>query len=409
MLVFLLFFAACNGLLLNGEGGILPDASQDHRIQDIMAEIIRLQRDIADLNKQNADLNKQIATMQAKDLSIAFFTYLTNDMVNPSAGTKMSFHGVDTNIGSAYDSTTGIFTAPISGTYNFAFTASVPQNPSSHQVHIFLKKNGKNEMYIFLDYHTQFWLQRSSSTVLHLNKGDQIWMEIVSVSGQITVAGYSSAEDRYHTHFSGFLIHNTMFVVFMLCFAVSEGLLVNGDGGSIPNAALEQHIQNMMEEIVRLQRDVVELNKEIANMKAKDQSVAFFAYLENDVVSPAAGTKLVFEGTELNIANAYDAAQGIFTAPTSGTYHFAFVGSSPSESTPHGMHVYLKKNGKSEMYVFLDGNTQYWLQRSSSTVVHLTKGDRVWMEASGDSTLGGHRQSDNAYHSHFSGFLIQAD
>ncbi|XP_062607810.1 complement C1q tumor necrosis factor-related protein 4-like [Saccostrea cucullata] len=409
MLFFLLIVAACNGLLLNGDGGDLPDASLDHRIQDIMAEIIRLQRDIADLNKQNTDLNNQIATMKAKDLSVAFFAYLSNDIVHPSAGTKMTFHGLDTNIGSAYDSATGIFTAPVSGTYNFAFTASVPPNPSSHLVHIFLKKNGKKEMYIFLDYHTQFWLQRSSSTVLHLNKGDQIWMEIGSVSGQITVAGYSSAEDRYHTHFSGFLIHNTMLFIFLLCFAVCEGLLVNGDGSSVPNAAMEQHIQNMMEEIVRLQRDVVELNKEIADMKAKDQSVAFFAYLVNDLVTPAAGTKLVFGGTELNMANAYDAAQGVFTAPTSGTYHFTFVGSSPAQTTPHGLHVYLKKNGKNEMYVFLDGNTQYWLQRSSSTVVHMVKGDRVWLEAGGDSTLGGHRQSDDAYHSHFSGFLIQAD
>lgn len=176
--------------------------SLEHQMNSMMAEIIRLQRDVA-------DLNKEIASMKSKDQSVAFFSYLTNNIVNPSAGTRVTFRGVDVNTGSAYDATTGVFTAPVSGVYSFAFTASVPPETSDHDIHFVLKKNGRQEMYVFLDGHTQFWLQRSSNTVVHLEKGDTVWMEIPWVKGSNTVAGHENFEgvDQYHTHFSGFLIH----------------------------------------------------------------------------------------------------------------------------------------------------------------------------------------------------------
>lgn len=72
----------------------------------------------------------------------------------------------------------------------------------------------------------------------------------------------------------------------------------------------------------------------------------------------------------------------------------------------------MKKNGKNEMYILLDRNTNYWIQRGASSVLHLAKGDRIWMEVGNlykHVTLAGHRQSDDVYHTHFSGFLITAD
>lgn len=148
--------------------------------------------------------------MKSKDPNVAFFSYLTDNIVHPSAGTRMIFRGVDVNTGSAYDATTGVFTAPVPGVYSFAFTASVPPRTSDHRIHFVLMKNGRHEMYVFLDGHTQFWLQRSSNTVVHLNKGDTVWMEIPSATGSNTVAGHGNFNvgEQYHTHFSGFLIHS---------------------------------------------------------------------------------------------------------------------------------------------------------------------------------------------------------
>jgi hypothetical protein len=112
------------------------------------------------------------------------------------------------------------------------------------------------------------------------------------------------------------------------------------------------------------------------------------------------------------VGNAYDPLHGIFVAPVSGTYHFSFFGTSPPESQDHGIHIFLKKNGINEMYVFFDHNHQEWINHSGSVVLQMEKGDRVWFEVGqlwGVNVLAGSRASDNAHHSHISGFLIQSD
>ena len=83
-----------------------------------------------------------IAVLKAKDLSVAFFAYLTNDLINLTAETMLTFSGIRTNVGNAYDPAHGVFVAPVSGTYNFAFTGSAQPQSQDHGVHIFLKKNG---------------------------------------------------------------------------------------------------------------------------------------------------------------------------------------------------------------------------------------------------------------------------
>lgn len=147
-------------------------------------------------------------------------------------------------------------------------------------------------------------------------------------------------------------------------------------------------------------------------LNAKDLSIAFFTYLKNDLVNVTKGTTLSFSGIRTNVGNAYDPVHGIFVAPASGSYNFAFSGSAQPASQDHGLHIFLKKNGVSEMYVFFDHNSHEWIQHGGSVVLHLNKGDRVWLEVGdrwGSNILGGSRAADNAYHSHFSGFLVQAD
>lgn len=52
MLILLLLLTACDGLLLNGDGGVHSDTSVEHQINSMMAEIVQLQRDVVDLNKE---------------------------------------------------------------------------------------------------------------------------------------------------------------------------------------------------------------------------------------------------------------------------------------------------------------------------------------------------------------------
>lgn len=56
-----------------------------------------------------------IIAFSAQQQPIAFFAELSNDMVNPSSGQTVVFDQILTNVGNAYNPSTGIFTAPLPG------------------------------------------------------------------------------------------------------------------------------------------------------------------------------------------------------------------------------------------------------------------------------------------------------
>lgn len=79
---------------------------------------------------------------------------------------------VVTNLGGAYQRTTGIFTAPYRGLYSFS--CSLMSSPSNH-VHLEIVKNGKRVSTLFSAAHT--FPQSSQTIYLVLNQGDHIWMQ----------------------------------------------------------------------------------------------------------------------------------------------------------------------------------------------------------------------------------------
>ncbi len=100
--------------------------------------------------------------------------------------------------------TTGKFTAPVTGEYFFAFAGLVQFEESSTRQHcnINLYKNGgyiaqssADEISIGDQYETN-----SFQSTLHLNKGDQIWLQI-----NLKTAGAFLYGNDY-THFNGFLL-----------------------------------------------------------------------------------------------------------------------------------------------------------------------------------------------------------
>nr|XP_022294166.1 complement C1q tumor necrosis factor-related protein 3-like [Crassostrea virginica] len=202
-----------------------------------------------------------------------------------------------------------------------------------------------------------------------------------------------------------------MLLLFVFLVSV-DGYLMNNPEPVGSEETLTERVQMLMTEVLHLKNDVSDLKSQLSVLKAKDVSVAFYAYLANDLVNLTARTSLTFSGIRTNVGNAYDPAHGVFVAPVSGTYNFAFTGSAQPQSQDHGVHIFLKKNGVNELYVFFDHNDKKWIQHGSSAILHLARGDRIWLETGdiwGSNILGGSRASDNAYHSHFSGFLIQAD
>lgn len=97
-----------------------------------------------------------------------------------------------------------------------------------------------------------------------------------------------------------------------------------------------------------------------AKLNRKDQDIAFFAYLGEDLVNPNSGRIVVFDEVVTNSGNNYNPVFGTFRAPVNGTYHFHFVGTSAeTHDADHSFHLYLTKNspGQHVGYGWLDRNT----------------------------------------------------
>ncbi len=100
--------------------------------------------------------------------------------------------------------TTGKFTAPVAGKYFFSFTGLVQFSGSSTQQHcyLYLHKNGDGIARSYSDEisATVQYENLSLQSTLNLNKGDQIWLEIVYLTPGTFLYG-----DLFN-QFNGFLL-----------------------------------------------------------------------------------------------------------------------------------------------------------------------------------------------------------
>ncbi|XP_026196998.1 complement C1q tumor necrosis factor-related protein 3-like [Anabas testudineus] len=110
-----------------------------------------------------------------------------------SSDTKLVFQKVTTNIGNAYNSETGVFTAPTKGLYYISFTGSVGNSGSLNAA---VLKNGAT---MFAIYNTQpCYSADSNGMALELEEGDRMWV--------VLWKNHSIFDQSRLSTFSGFLI-----------------------------------------------------------------------------------------------------------------------------------------------------------------------------------------------------------
>jgi hypothetical protein len=143
------------------------------------------------------DIFSRISDCSNKTPIIAFRTELSKDLGTVSSNHVVIFDEVDLNLGNAYDPRHGIFTAPVNGTYLFSMALG---NPTGHSGAFFMKQNSQTIEYAIAG-HTTGWNMGGVTTVADLTVGDDVWIE-----GEGYISG-AYAHIRYHTGFSGTLIH----------------------------------------------------------------------------------------------------------------------------------------------------------------------------------------------------------
>lgn len=120
-------------------------------------------------------------------------------------GGSIPFDVANINVGNAMDISTGIFTAPVKGTYFFAFSGNAYLNPPPYEhtyLYVKLSHNGNNvgqtmtEIYDTDGYHTL-----SLDIMLNMEAGDQVWLEM-----PIAKNAHLSDGEHHTNHFVGWLV-----------------------------------------------------------------------------------------------------------------------------------------------------------------------------------------------------------
>ncbi|KAM4625832.1 complement C1q-like protein 4 [Polymixia lowei] len=137
----------------------------ERTVQDLKTEL-QLYKDKADnLEKNLAGENK-----------VAFSVALTEPVGPVSVETTLIYPSVISNVGNAYNSITGIFTAPVTGAYFFRFNAM--DNRIKVHMGVTLYKNNQKVLHDYAWNHWEDHEHVSNGVVLELSVGDVVYMRI---------------------------------------------------------------------------------------------------------------------------------------------------------------------------------------------------------------------------------------
>ena len=114
---------------------------------------------------------------------------------------------------------------------------------------------------------------------------------------------------------------------------------------------------------------------------------------------PHDGDHVKFTDINTNEGGAYNASTGEFTVPVTGTYFFANT-ATPYSTNSHSF-SYLIVDGNIINYVWV-GYVSGYNPATGHAVLHLVKGQRVWVASQGRSQFERNL-------SFFSGFLVNPD
>uniref|UniRef100_A0A8C1Z6I4 Cerebellin 7 n=1 Tax=Cyprinus carpio TaxID=7962 RepID=A0A8C1Z6I4_CYPCA len=171
---------------------------QPHIFTWIQSELAELKSTTSCLKNTLQVTEEQLEQLKRKEDKVAFAATLGNrGSVGPfNTEITLVYKDVFVNEGSAYNPTTGIFTAFVKGVYFFTFSG---HNHSSKPMGLKLLKNGQQMITIYNHPQGNRYETASNSISLTLEKGDQVYMRL----GENT---WVFDNENDHTSFCGHLL-----------------------------------------------------------------------------------------------------------------------------------------------------------------------------------------------------------
>ena len=132
---------------------------------------------------------------------VAFSARLDHALTHVGIGQVIHFETILLNEGSGYDPTTGHFTAPAPGVYQFSYFVAHNTNPPSQTWARLMAKGHVVNAAVADAMHTGIDIQGGNVGIVRLQKGDKAWIESWWQSDAVLNAGY------HFSTFSGVLIY----------------------------------------------------------------------------------------------------------------------------------------------------------------------------------------------------------
>ncbi|KAI4904175.1 hypothetical protein NFI96_004556 [Prochilodus magdalenae] len=371
----------------------LKPSDELKQLKDIMYQLgtalAELKTEMKYMEKENTGVKAVLNALQKENTEppkVAFSAALTEKVGPLSNDSDLVFSKVITNIGGAYNTNTGYFTAPVRGGYYFCFTITCGNKGYYSGMRLY-----KNNDFLLLLFQNNLQETEAVEALKSLKPSNELKQLKDIVYQQGTALAELKAEMKYiekeNTGLKAKLAkqikltkeaQNNMenlkkeFSAQTKELSAAKTRLLDSEG-EVKNLkndsaaifpALKGRMSTNEGDMESLKREVLELPK-----------VAFSAALTATVTDSNGDADLVFSHVITNIGGGYNPKTGVFTAPTRGVYYFRFTVWCYNSGYYTG--IYLYKNNDVQTYLYTYNYDGYGKFISGGVTVQLEVGDTV--------------------------------
>ena len=129
---------------------------------------------------------------------VAFYAWSDSNPLHAESGTTLILDHAATNLGNAYNTTTGVFTAPVAGVYDFQASILCKLLPGAAWVNIVV--DGRIVARGVSDNRHGYYDQATMKAIVHVDAGSKVYLR------NHLRADFYGGTGSHFTTFSGFLI-----------------------------------------------------------------------------------------------------------------------------------------------------------------------------------------------------------